>query len=99
MMRYCWFNRSKCTEGLSALRSWQYEYDDERRVYSRAPLHDWASNGADAFSYGTQVMKERRRPEMDTRFAHLPKKGTMEWLTTEAWKGQQIPGLSKRRLD
>jgi hypothetical protein len=32
------------------------------------------------------------------RFAGQPKKGTMEWLTTEAWKGQKMPGLSRRPL-
>ena len=99
IMRYCQFNKTRCAAGLAALRSWQYEYDHELKVYSKSPLHDWASNGADAFSYGAQVMKERRRPDMDKRFAHLPKKGTGEWLMTEAWKGRSMPGLSKRRLD
>lgn len=98
MMRYCMFNRERCVGGLAALRAWQYEYNEETKIYSRTPRHDWASNGSDAYSYGAQVMKERRRPDMDKRFSHLPKKGTMEWLTTEAWKGQSMPGLSKRPL-
>lgn len=98
VIRECHFNRSRTAQGLDALRSWQYQYDQEHRVYSRNPLHDWSSNGADAFSYGAQVMKERRLPEKDTRFAHLPKKGTMEWLTREAWKDRRMPGLSRRPL-
>jgi len=52
----------------------------------------------DGIRYGC-MSRPRKLPEPEDRFAHLPKKGTMEWLTTEAWKGLQIPGLSKRRLD
>lgn len=96
--RDCHFHRERTKPGLDALRSWQYAYDQEHRVYSKTPLHDWASNGADAYSYGAQAMRERKQPVRETRFKHLPKKGTGEWLMTEAWKGRPMPGLSKRPL-
>lgn len=56
-----------------------------------------AVHNCDGIRYGC-MSRPRKLPDPEDRFKHLPKKGTMEWLTTEAWKGQQIPGLSKRPL-
>ena len=36
-------------EGLNALRVYQREWDDKRRMFKEKPLHDWSSNPADAF--------------------------------------------------
>ena len=57
--RKCRFNRVRCADGLSALRSWSFKWDDDRKTFSKEPEHDWASHGADAFSYGAIVMRER----------------------------------------
>ena len=59
VMRKCWFNRTKCVDGLAALRSWAYEYDEERKQYSKEPRQDWACDAADAFCEGAKVMQER----------------------------------------
>lgn len=45
----CWFDEKACTDGLSALRHYRYKVVDGR--LSNVPLHDWASDGADAFRY------------------------------------------------
>lgn len=37
--------------GLPALIMYQRQYDEVRRVFKQAPLHDWSSNPADAFRY------------------------------------------------
>lgn len=37
--------------GLSALVMYQRQFDDVKRVFRQAPLHDWSSNPADAFRY------------------------------------------------
>lgn len=36
-------------EGLNALRSYRRSYDETRKIYRDAPLHDWTSHCADAF--------------------------------------------------
>ena len=51
MLNRCWFDEKKCFYGLEALRAYRTEYDDKKRVYSNAPLHDWSSHGADAMRY------------------------------------------------
>lgn len=55
----CHFERDATEEGRECLAAWQYEYDEERKEFSKEPRHDWASHGGDAFSYGAQVMRTR----------------------------------------
>lgn len=37
--------------GVNALRLYQREWDDKRKVFKQSPLHDWCSNPADAIRY------------------------------------------------
>lgn len=53
----CWFDETKCEEGLQALRHYRYRVSDGH--YANEPLHDWASDGADAFRYMAIGLKER----------------------------------------
>ena len=32
-----------------------YEYDEEKKIFSSDPLHDWASHDGDGFSYGCLI--------------------------------------------
>jgi phage terminase large subunit len=68
----CEFNEGACVRGLEALRAWAFKWDEERKVFSSEPDHNWASHGSDAFSYGAQVVQElvreskpRAKPEYD----------------------------------
>lgn len=51
MFRNCWFDRENCYDGLQCLRHYRYEVDPETGQFSRNPLHDQYSHGADAFRY------------------------------------------------
>jgi phage terminase large subunit len=46
----CWFDRTRCADGLQSLRRYQYAVDDHGQR-SREPLHDRHSHAADAFRY------------------------------------------------
>jgi phage terminase large subunit len=59
------FNKTNCEVGLEGLRAWEFEWDDENRIFSRDPLHNWASHDGDGFSYGCQVMAGHIPPEED----------------------------------
>lgn len=61
----CNFHEERCRRGLDALRAWSFRFDDERKVFSAEPEHDWASHGGDAFSYGAQVCQELVRDTID----------------------------------
>jgi phage terminase large subunit len=45
----CWIDREKCADGLQALRHYQWAPDTSGGVESRAPLHNFASHGSDAW--------------------------------------------------
>jgi len=47
----CWLDEEKCAKGIEALRQYACEWDDELRVFSNKPRHDWTSHAADAFRY------------------------------------------------
>ena len=50
----CFFDRTRCADGLKALRNYQYTWDEQYSVFRERPLHNWASNYADAFrQFGT----------------------------------------------
>src|SRR5215469_785791 len=38
-----------CEDGIRCLRQYQYRYDEVKQCFSQTPVHDWASNGSDAF--------------------------------------------------
>lgn len=74
VIRRCAFNLTACERGLDALRSWQYEWNEETRTFSKEPKHDWASHPGDSYSYGCQVLEERL-PEEKAKtidWANLP---------------------------
>lgn len=45
----CYFDEEECEGGLDALANYQYAYDENNATFRQAPLHNWASNYADAF--------------------------------------------------
>jgi phage terminase large subunit len=45
----CSFDAEKCAHGIDALRSYRREWDEKLKNYRDKPLHDWASDPADAF--------------------------------------------------
>jgi phage terminase large subunit len=49
VFKSCWFHKDNCEDGLNALSNYQFQYDDTYETFRKVPLHNWASNGADAF--------------------------------------------------
>lgn len=45
----CWFDKEKCQDGISALSNYRRKEDAIAMTYSKEPLHDWTSHGADSF--------------------------------------------------
>ena len=62
MFRNCWFDRENCHDGLQCLRHYRYEVDPETGQFSRNPLHDHYSHGADAFRMIGLMVNEPKQP-------------------------------------
>jgi len=54
-----WFDETRCELGINALASYRREYDEKKDKYQDRPVHDWASNGADAFRQMAQAWQDR----------------------------------------
>jgi len=74
---FCYFNTASkdVKVGLSALTSYQREFDKVRQTFREKPFHDWASNPADAFrmlALSTTSHTMRRQGESFIRKAPPP---------------------------
>ena len=47
----CWFDKDKCAAGIDALKSYHRDWDETKKTFHDRPVHDWASDPADAFRY------------------------------------------------
>jgi hypothetical protein len=48
-----WMDKEKCAKGISALDSYVRTFNKRLNQFTKVPLHNWASNGADSFrQYG-----------------------------------------------
>lgn len=68
----CWFDAVKCQPGIEALRQYQFEFDEDKKVFKSKPRHDWSSHGADAFEIIGQVWQNpaNEKPKPQPKFLH-----------------------------
>lgn len=92
----CAFNETACEHGLDGLRAWEFEYDEENGIFSREPLHNWASHPADGFCYGAQVMSEAEyvKPLHEPDWGNLDTRETLN----DVWADHQRHQSNHRRL-
>lgn len=46
-----WIDENRCRSLINALENYRREWDEERQIYKDKPIHNWASNYADALRY------------------------------------------------
>jgi phage terminase large subunit len=65
----CYFDREHTADGLACLRHYRYEVDPDTGQFSRNPLHDHYSHGADAFRYIALMIKEPPKRKKSAQIA------------------------------
>lgn len=80
----CYFDADKCADGLQALRHYRYELDDknslpEKPHFKKTPLHDWSSNGADAFRQFAVAIREPKR-QQEKMMEYVNPYGERGWM-------------------
>lgn len=65
MIPKCIFDVKRCERGLKALKNYQRKWDSKQQVFSPKPLHNFASNGSDAFQQFAMAAQEDRGDSMD----------------------------------
>jgi len=51
ILEYSVFDEEKTKDGIFALESYHFEWNDDRGRFGDKPYHDWSSNGADSARY------------------------------------------------
>lgn len=71
-LEVAWFDEDKTAEGREALKQYHFGYDEDKRILSAKPVHDWSSHSADAFEIIGQVwQKEREKLKpIEPKFPH-----------------------------
>jgi hypothetical protein len=71
------FDADGTARGLECLRMYRSEFDEKHQVLKSRPVHDWASDGADAFRYGVMGGNDRIAPK---RPSHAPRVTVGGWM-------------------
>lgn len=61
------FDRERCMAGIEGLKQYRKEWDEERKTFKPTPLHDWASNPADAWRYLSVGWRAQRLPKPEPK--------------------------------
>jgi hypothetical protein len=85
--------------GVEALREYRYEWDEETKVFSNRPLHNWASHPADAFRYLSCVIRYSdllmQRPP-DGPPPPLARPVHNSFNLEELWEANEVPARKER---
>lgn len=91
----CYFDRVKCKDGIEALKLYQREWDDDKKVFKQTPRHDWCSHPSDAFRYLAVSIADRAPPPKPQRPKPVfPSQLTMGKLIE--WSDAQAKAKKKR---
>jgi phage terminase large subunit len=90
----CEFHKDRCEAGLDGLMAWEYEWNEDNNVFSREPLHNWASHPGDSYAYGSQRMQEVAPPTAVESERHLEVGPGNTMTMDDAWN--TIPQQSGR---
>lgn len=69
----CFFDEQRTAKGLECLRQYRADWDDQKKVFTDKPRHDWTSHGADAWRYVAMAYRELApapTPPPDYDFKH-----------------------------
>lgn len=84
-MSNCIFDEEKTSDGWQCLAHYQYEVDPVTKEFSKKPMHNWASHGADAFRYLAVALREAKgRPSSPQRSKVL----SVPYTTGSGWMGR-----------
>lgn len=77
----CYFDRIKCADGIHCLRHYQYEVDPDTGMFSKNPVHNAASHGADAFrGFALSTIDKPLRKAKSREDARYVRSGGAAWM-------------------
>lgn len=79
VLAYSVFDEEGCKEGLHALENYAYEWDEDKQVFKNKPLHNWASNYADAARYAAHAV-QKIKGNLTESPKHAYRQPTVHWM-------------------
>lgn len=55
-----WFHKTRCKDGIRALKSYHKEFDEVKQAFKDEPVHDWSSHYADSYRYFSLQAETKR---------------------------------------
>jgi len=80
MIPSSWFDEERCAIGIKALENYRKAYDEKTQSFRDRPLHDWASNGADAYRMFAQGFRERVKVAWEDEREARSVGGSLGWM-------------------
>lgn len=74
----CWFDKAKCSDGISALTHYRYDVNPDTGQYSKEPKHDWACHSADSFRY--QCIAYQYKPDREKKKSNPQRRQGGGWM-------------------
>lgn len=71
----CWFDQEETAGGVKGLKAYRKEWNEKLGAWANHPLHNWASNPADAFRYLAIAYREMKPEPVAPKpydFKHQP---------------------------
>lgn len=89
-LEVCWFDREHCQDGIEALKQYQFEFDEDKKIFRNKPRHDWTSHGSDAFEIIAQAWQNPKQlePEDKPRFLHDMTANDIFWPANDSPAGR-----------
>lgn len=95
----CWFDLERCEDGIEALRYYHREWDDEKKIFTTEPEHDWSSHPADAFRYLSLSWKNPKSTEPSQPFIERMKRGSVTNQTFGDLKRKHFNRMREQRAE
>jgi len=77
---YSVFDAQKCRDGIHALESYGYEWDEDRGIFKAKPRHDWSAHGADAARYAARAASSRKAGLVRQSDPYAQQAGNHGWM-------------------
>jgi hypothetical protein len=86
----CWFDEKYCERGIQCLDSYVKRWNETLGTWSREPLHNWASHGADSFMTGAMGYKpDREKKKSEPPLPKLPRSSGIPAERGTGWMGRR----------
>lgn len=92
MLPRCWFDATRCKDGIEALRQYEREYDEDKKAFKQTHKHNWASHPADAFRMAA-ISWQEEQPQART----FPDRALVAGPTNEATLNDMWAAAKRQR--